>query len=159
MILSSIAPGYAREEQGLSRNFRMDPPASPARWDWAIQPRHRPKSSNMTDIDWHPNSSNIFQQPISQTTVWMYDSYTSFAWLCCVLVSWMAVTLIVVWPTWVFESQTVRTIVVRQDPGCMQHADLRLATWDNLSNDQLANGGLFGFGWSTESVFTLRMFA
>lgn len=105
MILSSIAPGYAREEQGLSRNFRMDPPASPARWDWAIRPRDRPKSSNMTDIDWHPNSSNIFQHPISQTTVWMYDSYTSFAWLCYVLVSWMAVTHIVVWPTWVFESQ------------------------------------------------------
>lgn len=65
-----------------------------------------PESSNMTDIDWHSNSiSNIFQHPISQTTVWMYDSYTSFAWLCYVLVRWMVVTLIVVWPTWVFESQ------------------------------------------------------
>ena len=39
LAAAQIGWGYAREEQGLSRNFRMDPPASPDRTDEQIDHR------------------------------------------------------------------------------------------------------------------------
>ncbi len=127
IILSSIPPGYAREEQGLSRNFRMDPPASPARWDWRL---------TSTDIP----TPNIKYLPTSKSPKPLYDSYwliSSFGYFHYGLISWMAVKLIVVWPTWVFESQQFElSLSVRIQAACStQIWDSRLGTiWAMTKN-------------------------
>ena len=149
-IILSIPPGYAREEQGLSRNFRMDPPASPARW----------LSYRLTSTD-IPTPNYFKYLPTSKSPKPLYDSYwliSSFGYFRYGLISWMAVNRSMADLS--FWIPTVWTIVVSQDPGCMQHADLRLATWDNLSNDKkptkstwyLANWPFFFSDWIVNRI-------
>ena len=120
----------------------MDPPASPARWDWAIQLRHRNKrdgnQSGIIQHDWHRLTFQLYFKYLPTSNLPNHCMNVWFIYILCMallcfgsLDGCNAHRCMADLSFWI---PTVRTVVVSQDPGCMQHADLRLATWDNLSD-------------------------